>query len=274
MPTTEKPYTFLMCPPDYFGVDYVINPWMDGNIDQVNKMEMQRQFAALHALVSLHANVKLINPVNGLPDLVFTANAGLPLLGSNICYISTFATKERAPESEVFKQWFEKEGWECKDVPFSFEGAGDALYDYDMNQYVIGHSQRTKRGAYIHLAAQKKFKVMEAQLLTPEFYHLDTCFCPLSGGEVIYYPEALDPTFVKLLNIFHSEDTLIEVNREDALAFACNAVEVAPKVIVMPMCSDRLQYKLMTKGYTVYVRNMSEFLKAGGACKCLTLRIK
>ncbi len=119
----------MMCAPDYFCVDYVINAWMDGNCGQVDLQRAMQQWTSYKSIIEQFAEVSLIEPQKGLPDMVFTANAGL-ILGET-AVVSRFVNKERQGEEPFFKEWFEKQGFICSDWPQAvpFEGAGDALWD-------------------------------------------------------------------------------------------------------------------------------------------------
>ena len=68
---------FLMCRPDYFAVRYVINPWMAGNLGKVSARRALSQWETLWQRLSELAEVALAPPQAGLPDMTFTANAGL-----------------------------------------------------------------------------------------------------------------------------------------------------------------------------------------------------
>ena len=124
--------TFLMCEPRYFEVSYVINPWMAANIGRVNKSLASKQWNHLYNTLSQKASIKLVEPVAGLPDMVFTANAGLVNSMQEVI-ISTFRHVERQGESQYFKKFFVDAGYQVKQLAANtvFEGAGDALFDAD-----------------------------------------------------------------------------------------------------------------------------------------------
>ncbi|MFQ5559430.1 MAG: dimethylarginine dimethylaminohydrolase family protein, partial [Nitrospinota bacterium] len=136
-------YTFLMCRPDHFGVKYVINPWMKGNVGRSNNSVAVRQWENLFKILSGVAVVKLIDPVENLPDMVFTANAGI--VSEKKAVLSHFRYPERQPEEKFFEQWFHRQGFEiCKISPrFLFEGAGDALFDCEGNRLFCAYGSRT-----------------------------------------------------------------------------------------------------------------------------------
>jgi N-dimethylarginine dimethylaminohydrolase len=178
----------LMCAPDHFGVDYVINPWMLGNRGRVNHALSVRQWNNLKDAVAAHAEITLIEPQPNLPDMVFTANAGMVL--GNVAVASRFRYSARQGEERFFRQWFEHNGFPLAPWPedIFFEGAGDALLDRGQPLVWCGFGFRSDETA--PAAHERIFKrpVIGLRLVDPRFYHLDTCFCPLECGYLIYYP--------------------------------------------------------------------------------------
>lgn len=283
--------TFLMCEPTFYDVTYVINPWMSDNINKVNKQLARQQWKKLYDVVSSLANVELIDPVPGAPDMVFTANAGLPIANNNYVWLSRFANIERAREEKFFHAWLMYYGRDVITFPqfeieTLFEGAGDALVDSD-GHYWLGHGQRTQKRAVDEIARLLGAgRTTALELSTPEFYHLDTCFCPLSKGHTLWYPKAFTTAsyWSVAMSIGHRssgvaleqpdtrEDMLIDVGVEDARSFACNAICIDENVI-LPPCSQLIADALTSRGYNPIFVEMSEFIKAGGAAKCLTLQL-
>ena len=255
---------FLMCKPDFFDVRYEINPWMNTDkgadhnkaVDQWNTLESK--------IKQLDAKVSHVPPREGLPDMVFTANAGL-FLNNGVFILASFKHKERQREEEHFQKWFLDRGATVHMIPHRFEGAGDALYMGD--NLVGGHGIRTDKNAY----EMNFFKAdVLAQLIDPYFYHLDTCFCPLQNGDYLIWSGAFEEDSLK--NIRYIGDNEISVIESEAKQFACNAVVIGKDVILPSECPDTMQ-KLRQAGYTPHAVEMSEFIKSGGACKCLTLKI-
>lgn len=261
----------LMCPPHHYDVDYVINPWMEGNIHRSSRDRAETQWEGLHKILKDHAVVDLIEPQKGVPDMVFTANAGL-VLGDNVV-LSRFYHPERQGEEPHFKQWFEDNGFTVYELPkdLPFEGAGDALLDREGRWLWAGYGFRSELDSHPYLAKWLDIEVISLQLVDNRFYHLDTCFCPLSNGYLLYYPPAFDFYSNRLIEMRVPPEKRIIVNDDDAGNFACNAVNVGD-VVVMNQVSDSLSSRLSDVGFTVIQTPLSEFLKAGGAAKCLTLR--
>ncbi|NEO36226.1 MAG: TIGR00300 family protein [Moorea sp. SIOASIH] len=263
---------FLMCPPDHYDVDYVINPWMEGNIHKSSRDRAVEQWQKLHYVIKEHALVDLVSPQSGWPDMVFTANAGL-VLGKNVV-LSRFLHKERQGEEPYFKQWFDDNGYTVYELPqdLPFEGAGDALLDREGRWLWAGYGFRSELDSHPYLAKWLDIEVVSLRLMDQRFYHLDTCFCPLSGGYLLYYPPAFDSYSNRLIEMRVPPEKRIAITEADAVNFACNAVNI-DQLVVMNKASDRLKDRLSQAGFEVIETPLTEFLKAGGAAKCLTLRV-
>lgn len=261
-----------MCSPDHYDVDYVINPWMEGNIHKSSRDRAVEQWHKLHHVLKDHAIVDLVNPQQGWPDMVFTANAGL-VLGKNVV-LSRFLHKERQGEEPHFKEWFEAQGYTVYELPkeLPFEGAGDALLDREGRWLWAGYGFRSELDSHPYLAKWLDIEVVSLRLTDERFYHLDTCFCPLTGGYLLYYPPAFDAYSNRLIEMRVAPEKRIALEEADAVNFACNAVNV-DQVVVMNKASDRLKQRLAEAGFRVLETPLTEFLKAGGAAKCLTLRV-
>ncbi|MGK7943018.1 MAG: TIGR00300 family protein [Microcystaceae cyanobacterium] len=263
---------FLMCAPDHYDVDYVINPWMEGNIHKSSQDRAVEQWQKLYYALKDRAIVDLVTPQKGWPDMVFTANAGL-VLGDKVV-LSRFFHKERQGEEPYFKQWFAENGFTVFELPkdLPFEGAGDALFDREGRWLWAGYGFRSELYAHNSIAEWLDIEVLSLRLIDERFYHLDTCFCPLTDGYLLYYPPAFDAYSNRLIEMRVPAEKRIVVDEPDAVKFACNAVNVG-RTIVMNEISDELRQKITEKGFEVVETPLSEFLKAGGAAKCLTLRV-
>lgn len=262
----------LMCPPDYYDVDYVINPWMEGNIHKSSRERAVEQWQKLYHIIKEHAIVDLIKPQKGWPDMVFTANAGL-VLGENVV-LSRFYHKERQGEEPYFKAWFESQGFNVYELPkdLPFEGAGDALLDREGRWLWAGYGFRSELDSHPYIAKWLDIEVVSLQLVDERFYHLDTCFCPLNDGYLLYYPPAFDFYSNRIIEMRVPEEKRIAIKEADAVNFACNAVNL-DKIVIMNKASEELKQRLAEVGFTVVSTPLTEFIKAGGAAKCLTLRV-
>jgi lysine-ketoglutarate reductase/saccharopine dehydrogenase-like protein (TIGR00300 family) len=263
---------FLMCSPHHYEVDYVINPWMEGNIHKSSRDRAVEQWQGLYQLISEHAAVDLVKPQPGWPDMVFTANAGLVL--GKIAILSRFFHPERQGEEPYFKEWFEEQGFTVHELPkdLPFEGAGDALLDREGRHLWAGYGFRSELDSHPYLAKWLDVEVLSLRLVDDRFYHIDTCFCPLTDGYLLYYPPAFDAYSNRLIELRVPPEKRIVVQEADAINFACNAVNI-DRIVIMNSASAALKRQLNNVGFQLLETPLAEFLKAGGAAKCLTLRV-
>jgi N-dimethylarginine dimethylaminohydrolase len=261
-----------MCPPDFFGVSYAINPWMEGEQGHTELSRAKQQWMALKRRIARAADVSLLAPRENLPDLVFTANAGLAL--GRRALLSRFRYPQRRGEEPWFAAWFEKAGFELRFPPEGtyFEGAGDALADEAQDILWLGHGFRSD--AAMAPALERIFgrETVPLKLVDPRFYHLDTCFCPLPGGGLLYYPAAFDAASRAAIERRVAPEQRIAVDEADAKNFCCNAVAL-DGALLLNAASPALQENLRAQGLAPEPLPLSQFIKAGGAAKCLTLRI-
>lgn len=271
-PSPSGRHVFLMCPPEHFTVAYIINPWMHGNLRRIDHAVAKQQWRALYDILTDHACVRLVLPQPGSPDMVFTANAGL-VKGRHFV-VSRFRYPERQYEEPYFADWFMDRGYEVslmpRDVPF--EGAGDALFDRAEPWLWMAHGHRSISAAREVLFERLGVDAVTLKLVDTRFYHLDTCFCPLEGGYLLYYPPAFDEPSREVIEKRVPAARRIAIDEEDALAFACNAVNIDETVIVNH-ATPAFVKALSAKGFRVIQTPLNEFMKAGGSAKCLTLRL-
>lgn len=256
----------LLCAPDHYGIEYEINPWMS-RARGADTPLVQSQWKGLHeALSTLNAHIDLVPPQPKLPDMVFTANAGLAVGRKFIP--SNFRHQERAGEAPHFARWMEQHGYEVVWLPQTlyFEGEGDALFGADA--LFCGYKFRSDINSHRAVADILRCLVISVELVDPRFYHIDTCFCPLSDGSAMWFPGAFDEYGQRAIR--DHIPNLIDVSPEEAARFSCNAV-VLERDIVLPEGAPKLVTTLTERGFTCHPLAMTEFLKAGGACKCLTM---
>ncbi len=263
---------FLMCAPDHYDVDYVINPWMQGNLHRASPELAREQWQRLHDLLASRAVVERIPPRPGVPDMVFTANAGV-VVGDTVV-LSRFRHPERRGEEPFFEEWFRGQGYRVRLLPrdLSFEGAGDALIDRAGGWLWAGYGFRSELACHAWLARWLDIEVLSVRLIDERFYHLDTCFCPLADGYLLYFPPAFDTYSNRLIERRIPPHKRIALEEADAVQFACNAVTV-DRIVILNQASEALRHRLQEAGFEVLETPLSEFLKAGGAAKCLTLRL-
>lgn len=273
---------FLTVYPRNYGVNYEINPWMEGQVGNVDQFLAKKQWLALIDVLKTIPDVEIqydLYQPEETPDMVFTANAGL-VLGKTI-FLSNFHHPQRQPEKALFKEYFEEKGYAIAELPkhVSFEGAGDALFD-SLGNLFIGNGFRSSKEATKYFDRIARGYVYSLTLIDPRFYHLDTCFCPLSKNYIsrdyLYYPGAFDYSALRYIHSLRSHWTellnMIEVSEEDALNFACNAINVN-EYVILNRASQGLKDQLSERGYKVIETPLTEFIKAGGSAKCLTLEI-
>jgi N-dimethylarginine dimethylaminohydrolase len=259
---------FLMCPPEHFGVLYEINSWMHTSV----AVDLERARAQWDGLVAVlqaaGAEIEVQPPVEGLPDLVFTANAGI--VNGRQFVPSRFRHPERQGETPHDVEWFASRGWQVDELPpgVSHEGAGDALPFGPV--LVSGYRQRSDAASHPHVSRLTGAPVRSVELVDPRLYHLDITFCPLDDRRAILAPVAWDAYGVRVMEALVPEPLVID--RDDAYAFVCNSVVVGT-TIVMPACPPHVGRQLEAWGFDVVVVDVSEFQKAGGACRCLTLAL-
>ena len=263
---------YLMCRPTFYEVDYVINPWMAGNVHASSRERAFEQWHHLYREITAIADVELIEPQIGLPDMVFTANAGLARNG--IVVLSSFFYPERQREEQYFRDWFQLFGYNDINVPREtpFEGEGDALFSTDGTRLWAGHGSRSVAMSHHCLAQAWNVEVVSLHLIDPRFYHLDTCFAPLEDGFIMYYPQAFDPASLAKIEAFYPAAKRIVVSGNDAVRFACNAINI-DHTVILNCISAELADQLEMRGFNVVPVELGEFLKAGGAAKCLALRL-
>jgi N-dimethylarginine dimethylaminohydrolase len=258
----------LMCVPRHYRIEYEINPWMH----RANAVDPERalaQWTGLHGeLTRLGLEIELVNPEPGLPDMTFTANAGI-VRGSTFIS-SNFRFSERQLEAAHFSRWFESHGYSVTRIhePHFWEGEGDVLNSGD--RVFAGYRFRTEFAALDHLDDLLETKPVRLELVDPRFYHLDTCFCPLSDRRALFYPPAFSPAAQSQLAT-HFPD-LIAVADDDALRFACNAFVAGDTVVLNSGCPGTVS-ALTALGYRCVETPMDEFIKAGGSVKCLILTL-
>lgn len=256
----------LMCAPDAYDLRYEINAWMSLR-NRPDVSLAARQWTELHRVLTQEVGVTVqqVPQAPNAPDMVFTANAGL-VCGRRVL-LSNFRHPERQVEVEPFRAWFEAHGYETVTPPETckFEGEGDALFAGDT--LVAGYLKRSDICSHRWLSDMLNVPVLSLELVDGRWYHLDTAFFALTPEQIVYYPGAFDHYACTVLE--KNFETL-RVAEEEALRFACNAI-VLDRHVVLPAHCPRLQAALESRGYAVHPVELSEFIKSGGAAKCLVL---
>jgi N-dimethylarginine dimethylaminohydrolase len=260
--------TYLMCPPEYFEVSYAINPWMHPD-DPVDAARARRQWEQLRAtFAGLGHTVHTIEPVAGLPDMVFAAN-GACVVDSKVLGAS-FRHPERAAEGPAYRRWFVEQGFGVVAQPRAVnEGEGDLVFTG--RAILAGHGFRTDPAVGDELAELFGRPVISLRLVDPRFYHLDTALVVLDSETAAYYPAAFDDAGRAVLASHFTQ--LIEAKDEDAEVLGLNAVSDG-RHVVLPEQATSLAAQLAAAGFEPVGVDLSEFRKAGGGPKCCTLELR
>ncbi|MDE3116038.1 MAG: amidinotransferase [Pseudomonadota bacterium] len=278
---TRKPM-ILITDAGHFEVSYVINPWMSPDAwSKDREGYRQKSLAASdglrRALETAGAEVLKIDGAAGLPDMVFPANAGIVL--DRRMLVARFRYPERRGEEPLFLDAFRTlTARGLLDVVEQFpegvfqEGAGDCIWDAGRGHFWAGYGPRSMRSAIAEIEQFFAAPVVPLELISERFYHLDVCFLPLSGGEVVYYPPAFSEKAREAIRAIVPADKLIEARDEDAAGFCVNAVNIG-RNIVMATPPARLRAVLAERGYHVIAVDLAPFMMSGGAAYCMTLRL-
>lgn len=269
----QATFTYLMCRPTYFDVTYRINPWMDPSVDVDTSLAM-RQWQKLHdSYVDLGHTVELVDPLEGYPDMVFTANGGFTLDG--IAYGPKFTFEERGAEAPAFMEWFADNGFEVVVPQYVNEGEGDLLLSG--NWILAGTGFRTDPRSHAELAEAVNREVVTLNLVNPAFYHLDTAISildPVEGTEhpnIAYVESAFDERSLGVLRERYPD--AIVVGEQDASVLGLNSTSDGRNVLIAQRATE-FEAALRDHGYNPIGLDLSEFLRSGGGIKCCTLLLR
>lgn len=264
---TATKRTVLMCRPDYFTVVYRINPWMDPQLPTDTSLAVRQWEVLYQTYLDLGFEVHLIDPIDGLPDMVYAANGGFVI--DNKAYGASFTYAERQPEGPAYMKWFGDNGFEVK-VPENInEGEGDFLL---VNGVILaGTGFRSASNSHDELAALSGREVVTLNLINPSFYHLDTAIAILDDTNIAYLESAFDEdSLVKLRAMF--PDAII-ATEEDAAVLGLNSYSDGYNVVIASRAKD-FERQLRERGYNPIGVDLSELLLGGGGVKCCTLELR
>jgi len=272
--------TILMCRPDFFTVVYRINPWMDPAIPTDTSLAVRQWETLYNTYLDLGFDVKLVDPIDGLPDMVYAANGGFVLDG--IAYGASFTHPERQPEGPAYMQWFGDNGFDVRDPQNINEGEGDFLLVGDV--ILAGTGFRSASNSHQEMAEIFGRPVITLKLINPSFYHLDTAIAVLdpapgfdsASGEMIrpniaYLPSAFDEASLEILRERYPD--AIIVNEEDAAVLGLNSFSDGLNVVIASRAKD-FERQLRERGYNPIGVDLSELLLGGGGVKCCTLELR
>nr|WP_297430029.1 dimethylargininase [uncultured Actinotalea sp.] len=267
----STPRRFLMCRPEHYTVSYEINPWMDVTRHTDRDLALQQWETLYRTYLAWGHTVDLIDPLPGLPDMVYAANGATVVDG--VVYSARFRYDERGPEGPAYEQWFADAGFRTHTAAEVNEGEGDILMVGDV--LLAGYGFRTDRSSHAELAELVGREVVSLELVNPHYYHLDTALAVLDSDPaqplVAYYPPAFSAESQRVLGELYP-DAIIATDR-DAVALGLNAVSDGRRVVLAPGATD-LAGALRDRGFEPHAVDTSELLKGGGGAKCCTLEIR
>jgi N-dimethylarginine dimethylaminohydrolase len=258
---------FLMCRPTYFAVEYAINPWMDPSAPVDTALAVRQWETLRRTYLDLGHTVDEIEPLPGLPDMVFAAN-GATVVDGEVLAVQ-FRDPQRADEAPAYRSWFERAGYPVHEAKYVNEGEGDILLAGEF--LLAGTGFRTTHAAHTQLQEVFGRPVVTLQLVDPRFYHLDTALCVLDERTVAYLPDAFSPGSQAVLRRLFPDAVLADA--ADAEVLGLNAVSDGLHV-VLPAQATGLAGKLCDRGYVTIGVDLSELRKAGGGPKCCTLVLR
>jgi len=270
---TPSQRTILMCRPEFFTVSYRINPWMHPEDPTDTSLAVKQWEVLYQTYLDLGFEVHLVDPIEGLPDMVYAANGGFVL--DNIAYGASFTYPERQPEGPAYMDWFRESGFDVK-VPENInEGEGDFLLVGDV--ILAGTGFRSASNSHRELAELYGREVVSLELVNPSFYHLDTAIAvldPQPGFEnpnIAYLPSAFNERGLAVLRERFPDAIL--VNEEDAAVLGLNSFGDGYNMVIASRAKD-FERQLRDRGYNPIGVDLSELLLGGGGVKCCTLELR
>ncbi len=275
-----KPEKVLMVTPDYFSVDYIINPHMTGNVGTVDKAKARWEWEVVRdKFRNFGLTVHELPGEPGLPDMVFSANQSLPILdadGHHHVLMSNMHAEQRKEEVPYFEQWYRQNRYEINYLDaenvLDFEGMGDAIWHFKKRLLWGGYGYRSSKNVYLHIAETFDVPVVALELIHPAFYHLDTCFCVLNTETVLIYPPAFTHAGLELIRA--AFPVVIEAPEAEALKLlACNAACPDGRNVVIQKGCNEVNKMLKKNGFAFHEVDTTEFLKSGGSVFCMKLMV-
>ncbi|PFG29356.1 dimethylargininase [Paramicrobacterium agarici] len=270
---TPNPRTYLMCRPEHYTVSYRINPWMEPTHPTDTARAIAQWQTLYETYVSLGHTIELIDPLEGLPDMVYTANGGFVIDGT--AYGARFTYPERQPEGPAFMSWFDANGFDVVEPKNINEGEGDLLLVGDT--ILAGTGFRTSTDSHREVAEVFGREVVSLNLVNPSFYHLDTAISvldPLTGDDdanIAYLPSAFDDASRAILEKRYPD--AIHVSEEDSRILGLNSISDGYNVVIAERATG-FEAQLRERGYNPIGVDLSELLLGGGGVKCCTLELR
>jgi N-dimethylarginine dimethylaminohydrolase len=259
--------TVLMCRPDHFTVVYRINPWMNPRLPTDTNLAVRQWETLYNTYLDLGFDVHLIDPIDGLPDMVYAANGGFVI--DNIAYGASFTYKERQPEGPAYMDWFRANEFDVRQPSNINEGEGDFLLVGDV--ILAGTGFRSASDSHKEIAEIYGREVVTLELVNPSFYHLDTAVAVLDDTNIAYLPSAFNEAGLAILRERFPDAVL--VNEEDAAVLGLNSFSDGYNVVIASRAKD-FERQLRERGYNPIGVDLSELLLGGGGVKCCTLELR
>ena len=268
---TPRKRTYLLCPPEHFRVEYVINPWMDTSTP-IDGCLARKQWESLRdTLVGLGHDVHLLEPRVGLPDMVYAANGAFVVDGT--VYGARFRYPQRAHEAAVHRAFYETMGWRFVAPIEINEGEGDFVYLPEAYGGLIlaGYGFRTAPDAHVEVQETIGRPVVSLRLVDPRFYHMDTALAALDDRNITYFPAAFSTASQRALAQLFPDAVLAD--EADAFAFGLNLVSDGRNVVINSEATG-MAAKIEAAGYTAVLVDLSELKKGGGSVKCCVAELR
>lgn len=259
--------TVLMCKPEFFTVVYRINPWMDPALPTDTALAVKQWQTLYDTYIGLGFDVHLIDPIDGLPDMVYAANGGFVI--DNIAYGANFTYPQRQPEGPAYMDWFRANGFDVREPAEINEGEGDFLLVGDV--ILAGTGFRSASNSHEEIAAIYGRPVITLKLINPNFYHLDTAIAVLDDTNIAYLPSAFDEPSLAVLRERYPH--AIIATEEDAAILGLNSYSDGYNVVIAARAKD-FERELRARGYNPIGVDLSELLLGGGGVKCCTLELR
>ncbi|CAN5232755.1 arginine deiminase-related protein [soil metagenome] len=256
-----------MCRPLYFTVSYRINPWMHPEEPTDTSLAVRQWDLLRQTYLDLGVDVQLIEPIEGLPDMVYAANGGTVIDG--IAYGASFSYPQRQREAPAYMDWFREAGFEVHEPRNVNEGEGDFLLVGDL--ILAGTGFRSAVGSHAEIAEIYDREVLSLELVNPSFYHLDTALAVLDDSTIAYLPSAFNDQGLAALRSRFPDAIL--ATEEDAAVLGLNSFSDGYNVVLASRATD-LQRQLTERGYNPIGVDLSELLLGGGGVKCCTLELR
>ena len=257
----------LMCRPEFFSVVYRINPWMDPHLPTDTALAVRQWETLYQTYLDLGFDVQLVDPIKGLPDMVYAANGGFVLDG--IAYGASFTHPERQAEGPAYMDWFRDAGFDVRAPQNINEGEGDFLLVGDV--ILAGTGFRSATDSHLELGEIFGRPVITLELVNPSFYHLDTAIAVLDDSNIAYLPSAFSKASLEILQKRYPD--AIQVGEVDAAVLGLNSFSDGYNVVIAAKATD-FESQLRARGYNPIGVDLSELLLGGGGVKCCTLELR